>query len=264
MSFVLARGKRFFGACVLAACFMVFSVAGGGAAWGVNGFSGEGAGTAASPYEITDWHELNEVRDYLSSHFRLMNNLDKNSAGYNDYNDGVGWEPIGTSAFPFTGTFNGGGNTITDLFIDRPGANHVGLFGATGSYAGISNLGLVDVDVTGGSHVAGLVGLSWATIGNSYVTGEVDGGSYVGGLAGGNAGQITNSYATGRVTGTSSLVGGLAGYSIGVIDSSHSGGMSTGHSVAVGCLDRTKGLSTIHMQEELLPGKMTMSAGWWD
>jgi hypothetical protein len=35
-----------------------------------------GDGTSGNPYQITNWHHLNNVRGHLSSNFTLVNNLD--------------------------------------------------------------------------------------------------------------------------------------------------------------------------------------------
>ena len=79
--------------------------------------------------------------------------------------------------------------------------------------------------VSGGNHVGGLVGSSYATITNSYSTGNVTGTEDVGGLAGSTSGDISNSYATGNVSGTDK-VGGLAG--------NHSTGSTISNSYATG------------------------------
>ena len=51
-------------------------------------------------------------------------------------------------AHPFTGTFNGNSYTISNLYIDIPSTNDVGLFGYT-SGATIENVGLINVNITG-------------------------------------------------------------------------------------------------------------------
>ncbi len=114
----------------------------------------------ASPAtEIEDWHDLHDIRDDLSGDYVLMNDLDENTAGYGDYNTGAGWEPIGTSGNRFTGSFDGNGHTISNLFIDRDDMEHVGLFGYVhGDGTIIENVRLEHVNVTGHREVGGLVG----------------------------------------------------------------------------------------------------------
>jgi len=102
---------------------------------------------ARHPIEIWDWYDLNAIRDNLGGRHHLMNDLDSTTAGYEELasstaNEGKGWEPIGTALFdqfdddepydqsdPFTGTFEGQGYEIRDLFINRPDEEYVGLFG---------------------------------------------------------------------------------------------------------------------------------------
>ena len=130
------------------------------------------------------------------------------------WNGGAGWQPIGTGFDRFQGTFEGNGHTIRHLFINRPAADHVGLFGLIGYFGSgtIRAVGVIDVDVTGNNFVGGLVGRNRGGVTASYATGPVSGGSDVGGLVGGNSnyGTITASYATGPVSGDSD-VGGLVG-----------------------------------------------------
>ena len=208
--------------------------------------------------------------------YELVANLDFDTngngrvdAGDDYWNDGAGWEPMGRysshngSITVFTGTFDGGNHTISNLYINRVGGrydkittgNYTGLFRGTGVGGTINRIRLVSVKVTGSSPVGGLVGSNDGTItasyttgrvtsngssigglvGNndgtitaSYTTGSVTGGSYVGGLVGRNfGGTITASYATGRVTGSSHYVGGLVGSNEGTITASYATGSVT-------------------------------------
>lgn len=147
-----------------------------------------GYGTASNPYQVTTPEELNTVRDYLDDHFILMNDID---LGIVPYNVGVGWEPIGIyvgssdpNNAPFTGRLDGDGYSITNLYINRPDMDYVGLFGDS---TGASFVDLtLQVEVTGRSKVAGLVGnLEPGSISNVHVSGTVTGNANeVAGLAG--------------------------------------------------------------------------------
>ena len=135
-----------------------------------------------------------------------------------DNADKVGWAPIGdnsttSDATRFTATFDGRGRTISNLYINRPSTNHVGLFGALGSGGNVRNLGIEGGSLSGNDRVGGLVGVnSGGTISACYATGNASGASDVGGLVGANEGaEIRASYATGHVTGSGGNVGGLAG-----------------------------------------------------
>ncbi len=118
----------------------------------------------------------------------------------------------------FTGTFNGLGNTITDLVIeDGAERARVGLFSAIGRGGVVENLGLIGGSVSAGGFGAfggEIAGVNEGTITNVYATGTVHGGNYtdIGGLVGENRGAISGSSATGAVIGADfTTVGGLVG-----------------------------------------------------
>ncbi len=151
------------------------------------------------------------------------------------------WSPVGDNsadddASRFTGTFEGNGHTIANLWVnisssDR--ANNAGLFGVTGGSAQIRNVGVISGGVFSSSssgsfsYSGGLVGSSFSslTITNSYFSGE--GGvsssssssspfvAYSGGLVGSSSPssslRITNSYFSGGGGVSSTLSGGLVG-----------------------------------------------------
>jgi len=201
----------------------------------------------ASPaVEIRDWHDLHAVRDNLSGSYVLMNDLNATTAGYVELasptaNQSKGWAPIGIyqsdgSFDPFTGTFDGQGYEIRDLFINRPDEDGVGLFGAVvGDEGGvIKNVGVVNAHVTGYTGVGGLVGLNSGNVSNSYCTGNVTADLYVGGLMGLNVGIVSNSYSSASVTGNWS-VGGLVGHNMeGTVSNSYSSGSVTGDNLVGG------------------------------
>jgi hypothetical protein len=188
-----------------------------------------GSGTAGDPYQINSWYGLDKMRTNLSAYYILTANLSSSTQYYSGL--GNSWVPIGnsTAGYRFNGTFNGSGNTISDLTINLPSSSYVGLFG--GMFGNISNVGLINVNVTGSNAVGGLVGDFYGTISNSYSTGNVAGTTYVGGLVGTcfGSGSISNSYSTGNVSG-STFVGGLVGVSAGSISSSYSAGRVIGSS----------------------------------
>jgi len=136
--------------------------------------------------------------------------------------------PIGNDSSTFTGTFNGQGYTITNLAINRPTTDYVGLFGYIGSAGAVSNVGLVGGSVTGQNNVGQLAGFNYGNITKGSTSGSVTGIYEVGGLVGFNAGTITRSYATGAVKGTYDDVGGLVGGNYGTISDSYAQGSVTG------------------------------------
>ena len=139
-----------------------------------------------------------------------------NVAGDTYWNDGDGWSPIGREDEPFSADFEGGQHTLSNLFINRPAEDGIGLFGGV-HYDGegiIRGVGLTNVDVTGKDAVGSLVGHStYLTVVGSHATGRVAGGDRVGGLVGESSGNVIDSYAAVRVSGDEA-VGGLVGHHI--------------------------------------------------
>ena len=178
------------------------------------------------------------------SGYELITDLDfdtngngRADAGDDYWNDGEGWAPIGDDfEADFESSFNGGGYTISNLYIDRRDARYVGLFGKTSwngwnVWVGLNNnirdLALVNVDVQGGTYTGGLVGSNGLVIAACSVTGVVRGSLRVGGLVGSNfSGRVIASYSAASVgdgTDTGGLVGSnfggriIASYSIGSV-----------------------------------------------
>ncbi len=197
-------------------------------------FSGDGSGTEADPYIITDVVQLQEISNDLDAHYELGNDID--AAETAEWNDGEGFEPIEGH---FTGIFDGNGFTIANLTIDRPDSAPVGLFAALGFDSKISNLGLEDINYTGDGGIGGIAGVSHGLIVDSYATGSITGTTpAIGGLVGNlnSAASILDSFAEVNVTGGQSWVGGLAGLVSGEIINSHAIGNVTGGGRDVGGL----------------------------
>ncbi len=163
----------------------------------------------------------------------------------------------------FTGTFNGAGYTISNLYISTTTIN-VGLFSILDATSTVENLTLSDGSVTGGedlgalagemlasstvqnvtssmpvngtaSNTGGLVGYGGsanATIASSSASGAVTSAAnysdYIGGLVGQMLGTISNSSASAPVSITApqynEYIGGLAGYTDGPVSNSHATG----------------------------------------
>jgi len=190
-----------------------------------------GDGSAATPFEIANAGDLLELRDYSEDwglNYVMTNNIDLEGQGDNpdgrfstaviapDTSTSTGYQ--GT---PFSGVFDGNDHTISNLTIDTAGAGNdfLGLFGKiAGSSAEVKNLGVENINITGGDdswYLGGLCGRDdEGTITNCYATGSITGYVYLGGLCGWNVnGTITNCYATDTITGGDSswYLGGLCG-----------------------------------------------------
>ncbi len=197
-------------------------------------FSG-GSGDLDDPFQISTVEQLQQIGRYPGSHYVLINDIDASST--RSWNNGDGFEPIGDSNYPFSGSLNGSGYNITGLYINMPYQDDIAPFKKT-YWATIENVGLVDVEINGNGAVGGLCSQAFYTvidncfvtgnvtgrsnnvggltssdgiINNSYFIGNVRGSSYVGGLVSNCDGNISNSYVIGNVTGSNSDVGGLVG-----------------------------------------------------
>lgn len=171
------------------------------------------------------------LQGMINGYYVLGDNI--NASATSGWNGGQGFVPIGSFGSPFNGNFDGLGHTISGLTINR-GTNVQGLFGST-NFSTISNVGLVGVNISGGSSVGSLAGsMNSGKVLNSYATGTLTGTgtSYTGGLVGFNNGaSISNSYASVNVSatnGSGSNVGGLVGESNGAITDSYATGSVTG------------------------------------
>ena len=129
------------------------------------------------------------------------------------------WTPIGTYDHyynRYTGTFDGGGHTITGLTINQSGTDHVGLFGCIGGRGTVKNLTLENVNIIGHDNVGGVVGSTdydSSTVTDCTVSGTVSGNSNVGGVVGYHyASTVSGCTASGDVTGMGNNVGGVVGY----------------------------------------------------
>ena len=128
---------------------------------------------------------------------------------------GKDWTPIGTDYDnSYTGTFDGGGHTITGLTFTT-NDKYAGLFGYLNRAGTVKNVVMKDVQITNNrswsAFAGGVAGYSWGTIENCSVSGSVSGTVYVGGVVGAQIdGSITGCSSSATVKGTTD-VGGVAG-----------------------------------------------------
>ena len=132
---------------------------------------------------------------------------------------GKGWTPIGTDYDnAYTGTFDGGGHTITGLTVTT-NDEYAGLFGYLSNFnnaAGtVKNVVMDGIQITcnhRSGYAGGVVGYSWGTIENCSVSGSVSATVSVGGVVGVQRdGSITGCSSSATVKGTL-YVGGVAGW----------------------------------------------------
>ncbi|NGM38654.1 filamentous hemagglutinin N-terminal domain-containing protein, partial [Methylobacterium sp. DB0501] len=177
-----------------------------------------GAGTSESPYLLTDVYGLQGMGSAAvaqGASYRLAGDID--ASGTVNWNQGQGFNPVGTPTLPFLGSLDGAGYTVAGLTIARPTMGNVGLIGKLAQVGTVSQIGLVGGSVRGSYATGGLVGFNSGTVSESYTTGMISGqDADTGGLVGYNTGTIDRSYATGTVTGAGN-VGGLVGTNAGAI-----------------------------------------------
>lgn len=185
-----------------------------------------GTGTVGNPFIIQDVYGLYGISSSLGSSYRLSNNIDGVIAGTVDVSQwsisggGTGFTPIGSTATPFTGTFDGNQFTITDISITKT-ANDMGIFGNTnGATLEEVRLANITLDITG-DEVGALVGDANNTTINSIVIASsvtVDGTNSVGGVAGTLDGgsTLSNVMYVGSTSGGDS-VGGIVGTNNGTV-----------------------------------------------
>ena len=123
------------------------------------------------------------------------------------------WTPIGNFENRYTGTFDGGGHTITGLTVNQKERGNVGLIGYLGSGGKVQNLTLENVNLNGNLYVGGVVGYSNnGTVTACTASGSINGKEYVGGIVGSNyLGTVTACYNTSSTVNGSYLVGGVVG-----------------------------------------------------
>ena len=209
------------------------------------GAFGGGDGTIGNPYNITDVLDLQAMQGNLGAHYLLANSIDASATFTDPGNWPLGFVPIGNSVTPFTGSLDGRGYNITNLFINRI-TDDTGLFGGIGVGGHVLNVTLININYTGNNRIGGIVGDSnGGIVENCIVSGKITGtsgnaggivgrnrvnglvkycqsncnisavGSRDGGIVGQNVGgaDILNCQAHGQVNGTRA-VGGIAGYHV--------------------------------------------------
>lgn len=161
------------------------------------------------PFTILNLQELDSIRYFTHGHYILGRDLDfSNDSCYAQLSGweavkttmttGNGFEPIGNTTTKFTGRFDGNGFRLTHLYIDRPAADNVGLFGCVGGAGIITNTGLIQSNVTGRNFTGVVAGYNEGTISSCYSNGYLVANSYLGGITGKNDGQ--SSLRTGKVS----------------------------------------------------------------
>mgnify|MGYP000806863972 CR=1 FL=1 len=172
------------------------------------GYTDDGQGN----YTVTSAEGLKNIAKLVNEEWKL----DINITLTDDIDlKGIDWTPIGKDDNKaYTGTFDGGGKTITGLTVT--GSNkYAGLFGRIGSGGTVKNVVLEGVQITSDNssgYAGGVAGDSWGgNIENCSVSGSVSGTVFAGGVVGYQAGgSITGCSSSATVKGVT-IAGGIAG-----------------------------------------------------
>lgn len=150
-----------------------------------------GDGSLHSPFTLNKGRQLNEVRNFLSCHFKQAADVDMS-----DFTD---WTPIGyedETIYSFTGSYDGGDYKITGLKMEQPPFDFewddipLGLFCELDTDYFLKNINLENVDFHGGGAAAGALAahVSAGNIINCHSSGTIT--MEMGGGAGGLLGSV--------------------------------------------------------------------------
>ena len=178
------------------------------------GYTDDGQGN----YTVTSAEGLKNIAKLVNEEWKSDINITLTA----DINlSGIDWTPIGIDYnHQYTGTFNGGGHTITGLTVTGSD-QYAGLFGYIGSGGTVKNVVLEGVQIESDndmSDVGGVAGQSYGNIENCSVSGSVSvsgTNSIAGGVVGYQlVGSITGCSSSATVKGVA-YAGGIAGYTNG-------------------------------------------------
>ena len=171
------------------------------------GYTDDGQGN----YTVTSAEGLKNIAKLVNEEWKLGINITLTA----DIDlKGIDWTPIGIDYnHQYTGTFDGGGHTITGLAVTGSD-QYAGLFGHIGSGGKVMNVKLEGVQIesdNGMSNVGGVAGWSYGNIEYCSVSGSVSSNSTAGGVVGYQSdGAITGCNSSATVKGMV-RAGGVAG-----------------------------------------------------
>ena len=171
------------------------------------GYTDDGQGN----YTVTSAEGLKNIAKLVNEEWKLGINITLTA----DIDlKGIDWTPIGIDYnHQYTGTFDGGGHTITGLAVTGSD-QYAGLFGRIGSGGTVKDVTLEEVKIESNndmSAVGGVAGWSYGTLENCSVSGSVSSNSTAGGVVGYQSdGAITGCNSSATVKGMV-RAGGVAG-----------------------------------------------------
>jgi hypothetical protein len=189
-----------------------------------------GIGSESNPFIIKTYNDLvtlSNTPGHWHYHFKQVLNIDASesqNANIGDHdnnpltpNEPMGFSPIGNSFLAFAGHYETKDCYITNLYINRPKQENVGLFGIV-RYASLSEIHLHHAFVEGGQNTGAIVGdCGYSVVTNSVVEdsklygNDENTGLFVGIM---NDSEISNSSVGGNLYGKTNT-GGFCGYMYG-------------------------------------------------
>lgn len=186
-----------------------------------------GDGSNDNPYFISNAEQMLRIGVMdslwtLNDSYEVVSNIDFAET----WTDGVAtsWTPIGDADHHFTGNFNGGTKTISNLVIDETcESNYVGLFGYVEDGAKIEKIRLANPKISvSGKNVGAIAGFCEGIITRCFVVGgeisssNSESDAYVGGIVGVSSrkqseNEISMCHVDGTTLNSANIVAGLAG-----------------------------------------------------
>ncbi|WP_455653072.1 GLUG motif-containing protein [Phascolarctobacterium sp.] len=164
---------------------------------------------------ISTVDELQAIQNNLNGNYMLKGDI--NASTTKGWNSGAGFKPIGGDGNGFTGVFDGMDHAINDLYMNRPDATYIGLFGVIEKSGVVKNFQLSGELISNKTPPDGtkgrgsIAGENWGRIENVVNHASIQTTGFVGGIVGTNYGMLEGVTNKGDITGTA-FVGGIAGY----------------------------------------------------
>lgn len=151
-------------------------------------YSFNGDGTESNPYQIATFEDLQVLcfnRELWGYNIYFLQTADidasESSTLFQSKYGYLGFYPIGNrlpnlfNSDDFSAKYNGGGHTISNLYINRRGQNNCGLFGNTQNTY-LENIHLINCDISGKENIGGIAGMYYGNvISNCSVSGKIEG-----------------------------------------------------------------------------------------
>ncbi len=170
-----------------------------------------GNGSPSAPYTVSTLEQLEQVGTHNGVCYKQTADIDA---------DLTGFIPLFTADVPFTGTYDGGGYSISNVSTNINGASNLGIFSAVGKDGTIQNLNVENSFFTGVNDISAIVGINNGTINNCTVKGcsLKSSNGKTGAIVSSNYGTVRNCRTIGNTaSATNSDVGGICAYNKGTV-----------------------------------------------